>query len=69
MSYYHLHALQLQSCIISMYDCLLHATDENSKSFTVDLVPSSAHILLNIYKISEKWQKHRVSDKGIDDWY
>ena len=40
-----------------MSDCLLHATDEDSKSFSVDLEPSSANILLNIYKISENMTK------------
>ena len=36
---------------------LLHAIDEDSIFFSVDLVPISAHILLNIYKIIEKMTK------------
>ena len=40
-----------------MYDCLLHATDEDTKSFSVDLVPNSGYILLSIYKISEQMTK------------
>ena len=44
-----------------MYDCLLHAIDEDTKSFSVDLEPNSAHILLNIYKISERNNKIIVS--------
>ena len=44
-----------------MYDCQLHAIDEDTKLFSVDLVPSSAHILLNIYKISKKHDNNIIS--------
>ena len=32
-----------------MYDCLLHAIDEDTKPFNVELVQNSAHSLFSIY--------------------
>ena len=36
-----------------MYDCLSHAIDEDSKSFSVDLVPNSA-LIHNEFDFSDR---------------